>query len=105
MRVAKTIELDARTEWQLLAFRRGVGASRLCLQQRVRIVPLASKDIAVGVGRPPPSGPMAQVLPHRWHRGAAQFALRSGRPASVMAEMESRIVQATLQDRPANATR
>ncbi len=33
-----------------------------------------------------------------------QDAPRSGRPASVMAEMESRIVRVTLHEKPANAT-
>lgn len=31
-------------------------------------------------------------------------APRSGRPVSAMAEMESRIIQATLHEKPANAT-
>ena len=60
-----------------------------------------------------------QLLPGavRWRRGCSserflvggidalrKDALRSGRPATVTAEVESRIVHATLRDKPANAT-
>ena len=60
-----------------------------------------------------------QLLPGavRWRRGCSserflvggidalrKDAPRSGRPATVTAEVESRIVHATLRDKPANAT-
>lgn len=109
MRVAKTIELDAQTERELrvLSQRKRI---EVRLQQRARIVLLAAtgmqnKDIAVEVGLDRRQVALWRV---RFLEGGIDAlrkdAPRSGRPASVMAEMESRIVQATLHEKPANAT-
>lgn len=109
MRVAKTIELDANTdrELRILAQRERI---EVRLQQRASIVLLAAKgmqnkEIAVEVGLDRRQVAMWRA---RFLEGGIDAlrkdAPRSGRPASVMAEMESRIVQATLHDKPANAT-
>jgi transposase len=109
MRVAKQIGLDAQVERELriLSQRRRVEAR---LQQRARVVLLAAKgmqnkDIAVEVGL---DRRQVALWRQRFLDGGIDAlrkdAPRSGRPASVMAEMESRIVQATLHDKPVNAT-
>jgi len=92
MQVAKQIELEAQVERQLriLSRRRRIEAR---LQQRARIVLLAAtglqnKEIAVEVGLD-----RRQVaLWRQWFLGGGIDALRkdaprSGRPASVMAQM------------------
>lgn len=109
MRVAKAMELDAQTEWELR-----VPSQRkrieVRLQQRARIVLLAAKgtqnkDIAAAVGL---NRRQVALWRARFLQGGIQAlskdAPRSGRPASVMAEMELRIVQATLHEKPVNAT-
>lgn len=109
MRVAKTIELGERTERELrvLAKRRTVEAR---LQQRALVVPLAAegrqnKDISVEAGL---DRRQVALWRERFLKGGINAlrkdAPRSGRPATITSEMESRIVQATLQDKPINAT-
>lgn len=109
MRIAKTIELDAQTERQLriLCRRKRIEAR---LQQRARIVLLAAKgqqnkDIALQVGL---DRRQVALWRERFIDGGIEAlrkdAPRCGRPASVMAQMESRIVHATLHETPINAT-
>ena len=109
MRIAKTIELDESTERELrvLSKRRRVQAR---LQQRARVVLLAcegwqNKDIAVQVGL---DRRQVALWRQRFLDGGIDAlrkdAPRSGRPATVTAEVQSRIVHATLHDRPVNAT-
>jgi transposase len=109
MRVAKTIELDELTERELrvLAKRRTVQAR---LQQRALVVLLAAegrqnKDIAVEAGL---DRRQVALWRQRFLDGGIDAlrkdAPRSGRPATVTTEMESRIVQATLHDKPIDAT-
>lgn len=109
MRVAKTIELDEHTERELrvLTKRRTVQAR---LQQRALVVLLAAegrqnKDIAVEAGL---DRRQVALWRERFLTGGIDAlrkdAPRSGRPATVTTEIESRIVQATLQDKPVNAT-
>tara|TARA_B100001105_G_scaffold171903_1_gene138400 strand:+ start:19543 stop:19848 length:306 start_codon:yes stop_codon:yes gene_type:complete len=101
VRVAKTIELDEHTERELrvLAKRRTVQAR---LQQRALVVLLAAqgrqnKDIAVEAGL---DRRQVALWRERFLSGGIDAlrkdAPRSGRPATITAEMESRIVQATL---------
>jgi transposase len=109
MRVAKTIELDAPTQREL----RILSQSRrieVRLQQRARIVLLAAKglqnkDIALEVGL---DRRQVALWRQRFLEGGIDAlrkdAPRSGRPASVMQEMESRIVQVTLHEVPTDAT-
>ncbi len=102
-------ELDGHTERELrvLAKRRTVEAR---LQQRALVGLLAAeglqnKDIAVHVG-------LARRQVAMWRErflvggidALRKDSPRSGRPATITAEIESRIVQATLHDRPVNAT-
>jgi transposase len=109
MRVAKMIELDEHTEQELraLAKRRTVEAR---LQQRALVVLLAAegrqnKDIAVEAGL---DRRQVALWRQRFLAGGIDAlrkdAPRSGRPATITAEIESRIVQATLHDKPINAT-
>lgn len=106
MRVAKTIELDAQTEREhrLVSQRKRV---EVRLQHRARIVlPAAkgwqNKDIAPEVGLD-----RRQVA--LWRRrfldggidAPRRDAPRSGRPASLRTAIESRVVQATLHEKPA----
>jgi len=109
MRVAKTIELDEYTQHELrvLAKRRTVEAR---LQQRALVVLLAAegrqnKDIAIEAGL---DRRQAAMWRQRFVAGGIdalrQDAQRSGRPATITAEIESRIMQATLHDKPVNAT-
>ena len=109
MRIAKTIELDEPTERKLrvLSKRRRVEAR---LQQRARVVLLAcegwqNKDIAVQVGL---DRRQVALWRQRFLDGGIEAlrkdAPRSGRPATVTAEVQSRIVHATLHDRPVDAT-
>jgi len=109
MRVAKTIELDEQTERELrvLAKRRTVQAR---LQQRAQVVLLAAqgwqnKEIAAEAGL---DRRQVALWRQRFLDGGidalGKDAPRSGRPATVTAEMESRIVQVTLHERPVNAT-
>ena len=109
MRVADTIELDAQAERELriLSKRRRVEAR---VQQRASVILLAAKgwqnkDIATEV-----------TLDRRqvalWRRrfidggikALLQDASRSGRTPSVTPEIESRIVNTTLHEKPAAAT-
>lgn len=109
MRVAEKIELDASTASQLrvLSKRRRVQAR---VQQRARLILLAAegwcnKDIAVKVGLD-----RRQVA--LWRRcfieggieALMQDASRPGRPPRVTAEVEARIVNTTLHDKPVAAT-
>jgi transposase len=109
MRVAKAIELDAQTDRELrvLCQRKRV---EVRLQQRARIVLLAAqgkqnKEIAAEVGL---DRRQVALWRSRFLEGGIDAlrkdAPRSGRPPSVMAEVQSRIVHATLHDKPANAT-
>ena len=109
MRIAKTIELDEPTERELrvLSKRRRVEAR---LQQRALVVLLAAegrqnKDIAVQVGL---DRRQVALWRQRFLDGGIDAlrkdAPRSGRPATVTAEVQSRIVHATLHERPVNAT-
>ena len=109
MRVAKTIELDAQTDRELrvLSQRKRI---EVRLQQRARIVLLAAKgmrnkEIALEVGL---DRRQVALWRARFLEGGIDAlrkdAPRSGRPPSVMSEMESRIIQATLHEKPANAT-
>ena len=109
MRIAKTIDLDGQTERELriLSKRRRIEAR---LQQRARVVLLAAKgwqnkDIAVEVGL---DRRQVALWRQRFLDGGIDAlrkdAPRSGRPATVTAEVESGIVQATLHDTPLNAT-
>jgi transposase len=109
MRVAKTIELDAQTDRELrvLSQRKRI---EVRLQQRARIVLLAAKglqnkEIAVEVGL---DRRQVALWRARFIEGGIDAlrkdAPRSGRPPSVMSTMESRIVHATLHEKPANAT-
>jgi transposase len=109
VRIAKTIELEESTERELRALvkRRTVEAR---VHQRALIVLLAAegrqnKDIATQVGL---DRRQVALWRERFLDGGLEAlrkdAPRSGRPATVTAETESRIVQATLQDRPINAT-
>jgi len=109
MRVAETIKLDAATERELriLSKRRRIEAR---LQQRAQIVLLAAqgrqnKDIAVQVGL---DRRQVALWRRRFTQGGIdalrQDAPRPGRTPTVTAEVESRIVQVTLHDKPAAAT-
>lgn len=109
MRVAKAIELEepAASELETLAKGRRVEAR---VQQRARVVLLAAagmqnKEIAVEVGL---DRRQVALWRQRFVDGGVealrQDAPRSGRPPTVTAEAESRIVQATLHAKPANAT-
>ncbi len=109
MRVAKTIEIDEHTERELraLAKRRRV---EVRLQQRARVILLAAeswqnKEIAIEVGL---DRRQVALWRERFLDGGIDAlrkdAPRTGRPATVTAEVESTIVQATLHDRPVNAT-
>ena len=109
MRVAKTIELDELTERELrvLSKRRTVEAR---LQQRAMVVLLAAegrqnKDIAVEAGL---DRRQVALWRERFLAGGVDAlrkdAPRSARPATITAEIESRIVQATLHDKPVDAT-
>lgn len=109
MRVAKTIELDEQTERELRVLAKGRRVEAR-LQQRALVVLLAAKgvqnkDIAVEAGLD-----RRQVA--LWRQrfldagidALRKDAPRSGRPAAVTAEVESRIVQVTLHDKPVDAT-
>ena len=109
MRVAKTIELDEHTERELrvLSKLRRVEAR---LQQRALVVLLAAKglqnrDISAQAGL---DRRQVALWRQRFLDGGIEAlrkdAPRSGRPATITAETESRIVQATLHDKPVNAT-
>jgi transposase len=109
MRVAKRIELDAATERELrvLSKRRRIEAR---LQQRARVILLAAqgwqnKDIADEVAL---DRRQVALWRQRFVTGGIdalrQDAPRSGRTPSVTAEVESRIVKTTLNDRPPAAT-
>ena len=100
IRVAKTIELHARTERGLRDLSRRK-RNEVRLQQHARIVMLAAKgmqkkDIAADVGL---DRRQVALWRSRFLEGdieaLSKNAPRSGRPASVMAKMASRIVQAT----------
>ena len=109
MRVAKTIELDEDAERELRVLARGRRVEAR-LQQRARVVLLATqglqnKDIALQVGL---DRRQVALWRQRFLDGGIDAlrkdAPRTGRPATVTAEMESQIVNATLYDRPINAT-
>ena len=109
MRVAKTIELDERTERELRVLAKGRRVEAR-LQQRALVVLLAAqglqnKDIAVEVGL---DRRQVALWRQRFLDGRIEAlrkdAPRTGRPATVTAEVESRIVHATLHDKPVNAT-
>lgn len=109
MRVAKTIELNEDTEREL----RGLAKGRLVqarLQQRAKVILFAAQrlenmDIAARVGL---DRRQVAMWRNRFLEGGIDAlrkdAPRSGRPATVTAAMESRIVQATLHEAPINST-
>ena len=109
MRVAKTIELNKHTERELRVLSKGRRVEAR-LQQRARVVLLAAKgwqnkEIAVEVGL---DRRQVALWRRRFLDGGIEAlrkdAPRSGRPAKVTDEVQSRIVHATLHDRPVNAT-
>jgi transposase len=109
MRVAEAINLDAQTERELrvLSKRRRIEAR---LRQRAQIILLAAqgrqnKDIAVEVGL---DRRQVAMWRSRFLEGGIdalkQDAPRPGRTPTITGEMESRIVHATLNTKPAAAT-
>ena len=109
MRVAKTIELDEHTERELRALARGRRVEAR-LQQRAHVILLAAqglqnKDIAVEAGL---DRRQVALWRQRFLDGGIDAlrkdAPRTGRPATVTAELESRIVHITLHEKPVNAT-
>jgi transposase len=109
MRVAKAIELDAEVERELQSLAKGRRVE-VRLQQRARIVLLAAQglqniDIAQEVGL---DRRQVALWRQRFLDGGVEAirhdAPRGGRPATVTEEMESRIVEVTLRERPVNAT-
>ena len=109
MRIAKTIELDEGAELELRGLAKGP-LVQARVQQRAQVILLAAdglqnKDIAVGVGL---DRRQVALWRQRFLDGGVDAlrkdAPRTGRPATVTAAMESRIVQATLHDEPINAT-
>jgi transposase len=109
MRVAPKVELDAGTERELriLSKRRRVEAR---VQQRARIVLLAAagwcnKDIAAEVGlHRRQVGLWRQRFIEGGIEAIRQEAPRPGRTPRVTAEVEARIVNATLHEQPPAAT-
>lgn len=109
MRVAKTIDLDEGTERELRTLSKGRRVEAR-LQQRALVVLLAAeglqnKDIAVKADL---DRRQVALWRQRFLEGGVDAlrkdAPRSGRPATVTAEMESRVVHATLHENPVNAT-
>lgn len=109
MRVAKTIELNEETERELVSLSKGRRVEAR-LQQRASAILLAAqgmqnKDIAVEVGL---DRRQVALWRQRFLDGGVDAlrkdAPRSGRPATVFAAMESRIVETTLREKPINAT-
>ena len=105
MRVAETIELDATTERELrsLSKRRRIEAR---LQQRAQVILLAAegwqnKEIALEVHL---DRRQVALWRRRFLQGGVdvlrQDAPRSGRPPSVTAEVQSRIIEVTLHTKP-----
>ena len=109
MRVAKGIELSAHVEQELRVLSKGRRVEAR-LQQRAHIILLAAegwqnKDIAVEVGLDRRQvGMWRDRFAEAGIEALRKDAPRSGRPATVSAELESRIVHATLHDKPAKAT-
>lgn len=109
MRVAKAIELDEQVLQELRKLALGKRIE-VRVQQRARIVMLAAKgmqnkEIALEVGL---DRRQVALWRGRFLEGGVDAlrkdAPRSGRPAVVMQKMESRIVQTTLSEVPADAT-
>ena len=109
MRVAKAIELDAEVERELQELAKGRRVE-VRLQQRARIILLAAQglqniDIAQEVDL---DRRQVALWRQRFLEGGIDAirrdAPRAGRPATVTAQMESRIVEVTLRERPVNAT-
>jgi transposase len=109
MRVAKTIELDEASEQELAVLARGRRVEAR-LQQRAKAILLAAegwqnKDIAAEVGL---DRRQVALWRQRFVDGGVgalrKDAPRSGRPATITAAVESRIVEATLHQRPVDAT-
>lgn len=109
IRVAKTIELDEHTERELRVLSKGRRVEAR-LQQRALVVLLAAqgaqnKDIAVEADL---DRRQVALWRQRFLDGGIEAlrkdAPRTGRPATVTAEVESRIVRAILEDKPVNAT-
>ncbi|MDR3454196.1 MAG: helix-turn-helix domain-containing protein, partial [Rhodoferax sp.] len=108
MRIAKTIELDEHTERELRVLAKGRRVQAR-LQQRALVVLMAAagrqnKDIALQAGL---DRRQVALWRQRFLDGGIDAlrkdAPRAGRPATVTAQMESRIVHATLHERPVNA--
>jgi transposase len=109
MRVAEKVELDARVERELriLSKRRRVEAR---VQQRARVVLLAAKGWQNKAIAAEVKLDRRQVA--LWRRRFAEGgvavllrdAVRSGRTPTVTAEIESRIVNTTLHEKPTAAT-
>jgi transposase len=109
MRIAERVELDASTdrELRILAKRRRVQAR---VQQRARVILLAAegwqnKDIAVQVEL---DRRQVALWRRRFNEGGVTALLRDasrpGRTPSVSAELEARIVNTTLHEKPAART-
>ena len=109
MRVAKKIELDAQTERQLrvLSQRRRIEAR---VQQRARVILLAAqglqnKEIAAEVKL---DRRQVALWRDRFHDGGIEAlshdASRPGRTPTVTPEVELRIIDTTLHEKPAAAT-
>jgi transposase len=109
MRVAEKIELDGQAERELrILFKRRRVEARV--QQRARVILLAArgwqnKDIATEVRL---DRRQVALWRRRFLQGGIQALLqdaaRSGRTPSVTPEIESRIVNTTLHEKPAAAT-
>ena len=109
MRVAKPIELSEEVPAELRGLAKGRRVEARA-QQRARVILLAAtgmqnKDIAVEVDL---DRRQVALWRQRFLDGGVAALLkdapRSGRPATVAAKLESRIVRATLQQEPPNAT-
>jgi transposase len=109
MRIAKTIELDEHTERELRVLAKGRRVQAR-LRQRALVVLLAAqggqnKDIAVKADL---DRRQVALWRQRFLDGGIDAlrkdAPRTGRPATVTPDMESRIVQTTLHTKPIDAT-
>jgi transposase len=109
MRVAESIELDAKTTSELLTLSKGRRVEARA-QQRARVILLAAqgwqnKDIADEVRL---DRRQVALWRRRFIRGGVQALLldasRSGRIPSVTSEVESHILRATLCEQPDEAT-
>jgi transposase len=109
MRVAKTIELNDDTERELRSLTKGRRVE-VRLRQRALVILLAAEGLQNKAIADQAELDRRQVAlwRQRFLEGGIDAlrkdAPRSGRPATITAEVESRILQATLHTKPANAT-